>query len=415
VVGYGSTMTRIAVTGLGILSPLGLDVEAYWEGLLAGRSGVDFITGFPTDKLRTDIAASVRGFDPSTILQPRELDHTGRVVQLGLGASLEAVRRARAEDVEPARAGVLVSSGQGAVEIFEEQVQRATARGPRAVSPYFIPSSMPNALSGLVATKLRFMGPSFNIASACATSTHSIAIGAMLIMSGDADVVVVGGGEAATCPSTLAGFGNARALAKSFEGDPARASRPFDKQRSGFVIGEGAGALVLESEAHAAKRGARPLSWLRGWGMSSDAEHVTRPHPEGLGLKLAIEAALRRAEIGPGDVGYLNPHATSTPAGDVAEYKALVAVFGESLRKLPVSATKSMIGHLLGGAGAAEAIATVLTLRDQEIHPSINVDELDPIFELDVVRERRRADVRFALKTSAGFGGHNGALVFERA
>jgi len=408
-------MPRIAITGLGLLSPLGLDVPAFWEGLCAGRSGVGFITEFSTEKLRTDIAASVPGFDPKSVLESREIDYTGRVVQLGLAASLQAARQARLEGVDKTRVGVLVSSGQGAVEIFEEQVKRAATRGPRAVSPYFIPSAMPNALSGLVATKLGLMGPSFNIASACATSTHSIAIGALMIASGDADVVITGGGEAATCPNTIAGFGNARALAKAYEGDPTRASRPYDKHRSGFVIGEGAGALVLESEAHAAARGAKPIAWLTGWGMSSDAEHVTRPHPEGLGLKLAIEAALRRSGIAPAQVGYLNPHATSTPAGDVAEYKALCAVFGAALPKIPLSATKSMIGHLLGGAGAAEAIACVCSLRDQRLHPSINVDELDPIFDLDVIREARSADVRYAMKTSAGFGGHNCALVFERA
>lgn len=408
-------MPRIAVTGLGIVSPLGLDTEAYWQGLCAGRSGVDFITEFPTDKLRTDIAASVRGFDPTSVLESREVDYTGRVVQLGLAAATQAIRQARLEDVDKTRVASLVSSGQGAVEIFVEQVQRVATRGPRSVSPYFIPSSMPNALAGLIATKFGFMGPSFNVASACATSAHSIALGALLVLSGDADVVVAGGGEAATCPSTIAGFGNARALAKAYQGDPTRASRPYDKERSGFVIGEGAGAMVLESEEHAARRGARPIAWLGGWGMSSDAEHVTRPHPEGLGLRLAIEAALRRARVSVAEIGYLNPHATSTPAGDVAEYKALQAVFGDALRQIPISATKSMIGHLLGGAGAAEAIACVCSLRDQKLHPSINVDELDPEFDLDLVREARPSDVRFALKTSAGFGGHNCALLFERA
>ncbi|MEB2310649.1 MAG: beta-ketoacyl-[acyl-carrier-protein] synthase family protein [Sorangiineae bacterium] len=408
-------MPRVAITGLGLLSPLGLDVESSWEGLSSGRSGVDFITEFPTDNLRTDIAASVRGFDGTTVLEPRELSHTGRITVLGYAATLEAARQAKLEEVDKTRVGVLVSSGQGSVEIFEDQLQRIPTRGPRSVSPYFIPTAMPNALSGMVTTKLGLMGPSFNIVSACATSAHSLAIGATLIASGDADVVLAGGGEAATRPSTIAGFGNARALTRAFEGDPRRASRPYDKQRNGFVIGEGAGTLVLESEEHARRRGARPLAWLSGWGMSSDAEHMTRPHPEGLGLALAMNAALRRAGITPAEVGYLNPHATSTPAGDVAEYRAFQAVFGDRLPRIPISATKSMIGHLLGGAGAAESIACVCTLRDQRLHPSINVDELDPVFDLDVVREPRAADVRYALKTSAGFGGHNCALLFERA
>jgi 3-oxoacyl-[acyl-carrier-protein] synthase II len=214
--------------------------------------------------------------------------------------------------------------------------------------------------------------------------------------------------------NTVAGFGNARALARAFEGDPKRASRPYDVDRNGFVMGEGAGALVLETEEHARKRGIAPLGYLVGWGMSSDAEHLTRPHPEGLGLRIAIEAALRRSGIAPGDVGYINPHATSTPRGDVAEYQSMKQVFGDTLRTIPLSATKSMIGHLLGGAGAASAIAVVCSLRDQRLHPSINVDRLDPVFDLDLVRKARRCDFRYALSNSAGFGGHNCVLAFER-
>ena len=213
----------------------------------------------------------------------------------------------------------------------------------------------------------------------------------------------------------MAGFGNARALARAYHGDPTRASRPYDTDRSGFVMGEGAGAIVLESEEHATLRGKKPLAYLVGWGMTSDAEHLTRPHPEGKGLRLAIEAALRRARIAPSDIGYINPHATSTPQGDVAEYLSMKQVFGEELARVPISATKSMIGHLLGGAGAAEAIAVVCSLLDQKIHPSINVDRLDPTFEIDLVREARSSDIRYAISNSAGFGGHNCVLAFERA
>jgi 3-oxoacyl-[acyl-carrier-protein] synthase II len=312
-------------------------------------------------------------------------------------------------------AGCLISTGQGAVEIFEEQIARSTARGPRAVSPYFIPGVMPNSPAALVSIRFGLMGPSYNIASACATGTHSIATSAMMIEAGDADVMVAGGAEAATRLNTVAGFGNARALARALEGDPRKASRPFDKRRQGFVMGEGAGALVLEAEDHARARGARILAYVAGWGFTSDGAHLTRPLVEGTGLGLAAERALRRAGIGPAEVGYINPHATSTQQGDVAEYNALYRVFGDRLARVPMSATKSMIGHLLGGAGAVESIATVCTLVDQTIHPSINVDDLDPVFAVDLVREARRADVRFALKASAGFGGHNGALVFERA
>jgi len=406
---------RIAITGMGLVSPLGPDVASYWRGLCEGRSGVSFITEFPTDRLRSDVAALVTGFDPARHFDRKEQEIYGRATQFAAIASAEAIEQAKLGDVDRERVGVLVSTGQGAVEIFEEQIQRAAERGPRAVSPYFIPGVMLNAVSALISVKHAFMGPSFNVASACATANHSIAVSAMMILSGEADVMVAGGAEAATRSNTVAGFGNARALARSFRGDPARASRPYDLDRCGFVMGEGAGALVLESETHAKKRGARPLAFLTGWGLTSDAEHLTRPHPEGRGLRLAMEAALRRAQIAPAELGYINPHATSTPQGDVAEYLAMLQVFGPALRNIPVSATKSMIGHLLGAAGAAEAIAVICSLRDGVLHPSINVDRLDPIFEIDLVRETRRAPVRYAISNSAGFGGHNCVLVFERA
>jgi 3-oxoacyl-[acyl-carrier-protein] synthase II len=422
---------RVAVTGLGVVSPVGSDVPTFWESLSAGRSGVDFITAFPTEKLRSDVAAMVSGFDPGRYLSPKEVDIYGRVTQMALAAATEALAQAglggllragedapqpEIEGVDRRNIGCLVSTGQGAVEIFEEQIARSTARGPRAVSPYFIPGVMPNSAAALISIRYGLMGPSYNIASACATGTHSIATSAMMILAGDADVMVAGGAEAATRLNTVAGFGNARALARAVDGDPKKASRPFDKRRCGFVMGEGAGALVLEAEEHARARGAKILAFVTGWGMTSDGEHLTRPHPEGAGLALAVERALARARVAPGEVGYLNPHATSTTQGDVAEYHALRRVFGDHLGRLPMSATKSMIGHLLGGAGAVESIATVRTLTDQVVHPSINVDELDPVFAgIDLVRERRRVDVRYALKASAGFGGHNCALVFERA
>jgi 3-oxoacyl-[acyl-carrier-protein] synthase II len=406
---------RIAITGLGIVSPLGLDVPSYWRGLREGRSGVSLITDFPTDRLRSDVAASVTGFDASRWFDKKEQEIYGRVEQLAAVASEEAIAQADLSRVDKTRIGVLVSTGQGAVEIFEEQIRRSAERGPRAVSPYFIPGVMLNAVAALVSVRGGYMGPSFNVASACATANHSIAVSAMMILAGEADVMIAGGAEAATRLNTVAGFGNARALARSFHGDPKRASRPYDMDRFGFVMGEGAGALVLETETHARKRGAEPLAFLSGWGLTSDAEHLTRPHPQGRGLRLAIEAALRRAHIAADEVGYINPHATSTPQGDVAEYQAMAQVFGAALRKIPISATKSMIGHLLGAAGAAEAIAVVCSLRDGVLHPSINVDRLDPIFDIELVREARQVKVRHAISNSAGFGGHNCVLAFERA
>ncbi|WP_437329228.1 beta-ketoacyl-[acyl-carrier-protein] synthase family protein [Sorangium sp. So ce381] len=437
---------RVVVTGIGAVCPLGNDVATTWQNLLAGRSGVDYIRDFPVDRLRSDIAASVKAFDVGRYLSPKEAEIYGRVTHFSLAAAVEALReagivpieRAPAADDEAVRAGAraqgapplaaapasgldrtrigcLMSTGMGSVEIFEEQVARSAARGPRAVSPYFIPGVMPNGAAALISMRYGLMGPSYNLASACATGTHSIATSALMIEAGEADVMVAGGAEAATRLNTVAGFGNAKALAKAVDGDPARASRPFDRRRQGFVMGEGAGALVLEEEQHALARGAKPLAIMAGFGMTTDAEHLTRPHSGGLGLALAVERALARAGTAPEAIGYINPHATSTPQGDAAEVLALRRVFGERLARIPISATKSMIGHLLGGAGAVETIAVVCSLRDQLLHPSINVDELDPECSLDVVRERRAVDLRHAVKCSAGFGGHNCALVLERA
>lgn len=422
---------RVVITGVGMVTPLGHDAESTWSALREGRSGVGFITEFPTDKLRSDIAAMVKDYDPRTHLSNKESEIFGRVVPFSLGAAVEALKNAgldfpKGEDeiakpgvgrlpVDPARIGCLMSTGQGAVDIFEQQIAKSAERGPRAVSPFFIPSVMLNIVPALIAMRYGFMGPSYNIASACATGTHSVATGALLIEAGEADVMVVGGSEAATRLNTVAGFGNARALGRSVDGDPTKTSRPFDKRRSGFVMGEGAGALVLEAEESALARGAKPLAIVAGFGMTSDGDHLTRPHADGTGLRLAVERALARAGIGPEDVGYINPHATSTPQGDAAEVAALKYVFGDRLARIPMSATKSMLGHLLGGAGGVEAAVTTLSLRDQTLHPSINVDEVGEEFDLDLVREARSVDLRYALKVSAGFGGHNCALILERA
>ncbi len=441
-----SSKRRVAITGIGIVSPAGNDVPTFWSHLLSGQSGVSLITDFPTDKLRSDVSASVRGFPADRFFSPKETEIHGKVTQFSLGAAFEAMRSAGLEALyrppkrggahkdedddgegdagtagDPHRgvrlsAGCLVSTGQGAVDVFEREIEKSRVRGPRAVSPFFVPSVMPNAAAALIAMRFGLMGPSYSLASACATGTHSIAMGSLLIESGDADMMVVGGAEAATQLNTVAGFGNTRALARAIGGDPTKASRPFDKKRAGFVMGEGAGVLVLEGEDAARARGAVPLAYVAGFGMSTDATNLTKPLTDGRGLLLAIERSLARAKVAPSDIGYINPHATSTPQGDVAEYRALRSAFGGGLARVPVSATKSMLGHMLGGAGAAEAIAVVCTLRDQLIHPSINVDELDPVFEgLNLVTEKRSADVRYALKLSAGFGGHNCALIFERA
>lgn len=425
---------RVVVTGVGCVTPLGLDARSTWTALCEGRSGVDFITEFSTEKLRSDVAASVKGFDSSRYFSNKEAGIYGRATQLAFAAAQEALAQAGldfpkeqiADEEEPSsrppgaakspcdlgRVGCLVSTGQGAVELFEEQILKSHERGPRAVSPYFIPGVMLNAVSGLISMRYGLMGPSYNIASACATGTHSIATSALLIEADEADVMVAGGSEAATRLNTVAGFGNARALARAVNGDPTKACRPFDKKRAGFVMGEGAGCLILEEEEHARRRGARVLATVAGFGMSSDGEHITRPHSDGLGLQLAIARALQRAGIAPRDIDYVNPHATATLQGDVAEYRALYQVFGDHLHSMPVSATKSMLGHLLGGAGGVESIVTVMSLSEQRVHPSINAEDIDPMFQFDLVRQARDLKLRYALKNSSGFGGHNCALVF---
>jgi 3-oxoacyl-[acyl-carrier-protein] synthase II len=425
---------RVAVTGIGVVTPLGNDVATFWRRLCAGESGVGRIEEFPTDSLRSDICARVRGFDAELLLSRKETEIYGRVTQLTLAASVEAMdmaglgglmrtdvpggeERQGGGAMDRTRIGCLASTGQGSVDIFEQQIEKSRERGPRAVSPFFIPGVMPNSGTALVSMRFGLMGPSYNLASACATGTHSIATGAMMIECGLADAMVVGGAEAATRLNTVAGFGNARALARAIDGDPTKSSRPFDVDRQGFVMGEGAGALVLEDLAHAQARGATVLAVLAGYGMSSDGEHLTRPHEDGEGVYLAAKQALARAEVAPERIGYINPHATSTKAGDVAEIRALRRLFGDQLATVPMSATKSLIGHLLGGAGAVESIAVVCTLRDGRIHPSINVDRLDPeLGEVDVVRGAARdVPIAHALKISAGFGGHNCALVFSAA
>ncbi|MFO0660346.1 MAG: beta-ketoacyl-[acyl-carrier-protein] synthase family protein [Polyangiaceae bacterium] len=406
---------RIAVTGMGVISPIGNDVDTFWQSLVAGKSGVSILDRFPIDKLRTDVAAVVRDFDIGDAMDEKEKSLHGRVTKMLVGAASQALRQAALpESYDRDRVGVLLGPGQAPVELLDENFAKVAERGVRVVSPFFVPTVMPNAAAALVSIRHQFRGPNFSLASACATGVHSLAVGAMMILTGEADAMVVGGGEAAIVPSCVAAFGNARALARSIEGDATRASRPYDTGRNGFVMGEGAGALVLEREDLARARGATIYGLLSGWGMSGDAEHIVRPHPEGRGVALAVKAALKRAEITPEQLGYINPHATSTPQGDIAEYSALRASLGDSLSKTPVSATKSILGHLLGGAGAVESIATVLSLHHGVAHPSLNLDNKDPIFELDIVTSARELKIQHALKTSAGFGGHNAALVFSR-
>lgn len=415
-------LRRVVVTGLGVVSPIGADVATFWQALCAGKSGVSALDLFPIDKLRTDCAAIVRGGeetwhrDVAEVLDEKERELHGRVTKMLVAAGQQAVRQARLADLpasERDRVGVILGTGQGSVEILGAGFDKAREKGLRTVSPFFIPSAMPNAASALLSIKHGLRGPTWTMASACATGIHALAVGALLVATGEADAMIVGGGEAALQPACLAGFGNARALAKSFEGDPTRASRPFDADRTGFVIGEGAGALVVETEEHARARKVAIIAHLIGWGSSSDASHLVRPPDDGRGLALAIERAMQRAGLTSKSLGYINPHATSTQAGDIAEYHGLRAALGDHVEQIPISASKSILGHLLGGAGAVEAVATALSVQTGTIHPSLNVDRLDPVFTLDVARTQRRMEKRVALKTSAGFGGHDAAIVLS--
>ena len=339
----------------------------------------------------------------------------GRVEQLAVAAAAEAVAQASLDAVDKTRVGVLVSTGQGAVEIFEEQIAARAARGPRAVSPYFIPGVMLNAVSALLSIRHRFMGPSFNIASACATASHSIATSALMILAGEADVMLAGGGEAATVLNTVAGFGNARALARAYEGDPGARLAPLRRRSQRVRHGEGAGALVLEAEEHAKKRGAKVLAYLVGWGMTTDAEHVTRPHPEGSACASPSKRPSRRA----GDQARRRRLHQPARHLDAAGRRRRVPVDEAGLRR--AARRDPDLGHQFddwappGRRRRGRAIAVVCSLLDQLLHPSINVDRLDPVFEIDLVREARRADVRYAISNSAGFGGHNCVLTFERA
>jgi len=406
---------RVVITGLGTVNPLGLEVASFWEACLAGRSGVGEIRSFDAAPLRTRIAAEVRGFHPEDHLERRLARRTDRYGQLFLvaaGQALADAGLAYAED-DPAaeRAGVAVGSGIGGILTFQEGMDAMRRRGYERVSPYAIPQIICNMAAGQASIEHHLYGPSLCAVTACAASANALGDAAEVIRRGDADVMLAGGGEAAVTEFAVAAFSQARALSTRNE-DPAGASRPFDAGRDGFVMGEGAAALVLEDEGHARARGATIYGVLAGYGMSSDGYHITLPRPGGVGAARAMAAALRSACLRPGEIDYINAHGTSTPANDAAETSAIKAVFGEQAYRVPVSSTKSMTGHLLGGAGALEALVCVLAIRDGVVPPTVNYAAPDPECDLDYVpNEARRLPVRAAMSNSFGFGGHNVALV----
>ena len=409
---------RVVVTGMGLISPVGNTVESAWQSLLAGQSGVGLIEHFDTTPFATRFAAMVKDFNGEdyniTRKDARKMDY---FIQYGIAAGMQAIKDAGIEITEEnaKRIGCAIGSGIGGLGLIEENHSALIHGGPRKISPFFVPSTIVNMIAGHLSIIFGLKGPSITIATACSSGVHNIGHAARMIAYGDADGMLAGGGEKASTALGIGGFGAARALSTNND-NPQAASRPWDKDRDGFVLGDGAGILFLEEYEHAKKRGAKIYAELVGFGMSSDAYHMTSPPEDGSGAALAMECALRDAGITAEQVGYINAHGTSTPAGDKAETQAVKSVFKENSKKVMVSSTKSMIGHLLGAAGAVESIFTVLALQDQAIPPTINLDNPDEGCDLDYVPHTARQvkGLEYALCNSFGFGGTNGSVLFKK-
>jgi 3-oxoacyl-[acyl-carrier-protein] synthase II len=408
-------MTRVAVTGIGAVTPLGLDVPSTWAAACAGRSGIDWISAFDTDGLPVRVAAEVKGFDPTEVVSAKEARKLERNVLLGVAAGREALADANLNGFDPTRVGVIFGSAIGGVPGIVEQAETLRERGPDRVSPSFLPNVLVDSVSGQLAISLGIKGPNYAVVSACATGSHAVGEAAEMIRRGAADAVLAGGTESCIIPLILAGFTAMRGLAVEDE-EPPRASRPFDATRAGFVMAEGAGALLLEDWETAERRGAAIHAEVLGYGASNDAHHMAQPEPEATGVAAMMSGALERAGVDPKRVGYINAHGTSTPLGDAAETRAIKQVFGAHAYDLAVSSTKSMMGHTFGAAGAIEAIMCVLALRDGVLPPTINYRERDPECDLDYVpNEAREARVDVALSNAMGLGGHNGCVLLGRA
>lgn len=409
-------MRRVVVTGLGVVAPNGIGTDTFWENLVAGVTGIDRITRFDASHHDSKIAGEVKGFDPLLYMEKKEVKKMDLFIHYALASAIMAIDDARLkfEESERSRIGVMIGTGMGGVPALEESHNVLLEKGPGRISPFFIPSIITNLASGQIAMRYGFRGPNSCVSTACATGNHAIGDSLELIKRGAADVIIAGGSEAVISPLTIGGFGAMKALSTRND-EPHRASRPFDKGRDGFVMGEGAGVLVIEELQHALRRGAKIYAELVGYGMSADAYHMTAPEPEGLGAIAAMRLALEAARLSPEDVDYINAHGTSTPVGDTAETRAIKQVFGGHAYRLAVSSVKSMTGHLLGAAGGVESLATVLTIYHGLIPPTINYDEPDPGCDLDYVPNKaRQAEVRVALTNSFGFGGTNATLVFKQ-
>nr|WP_145552242.1 beta-ketoacyl-ACP synthase II [Variovorax boronicumulans] len=409
---------RVVVTGLGCLSPVGATVESSWQALLAGQSGIDLVQSFDASNLACKFAGEVKGFDVGAYIPDKEARHMDRFMHLGIAAACQAVADSglttgdALSEEEATRIGCNVGSGIGGLPMIEQTHAELVNRGPRRVSPFFVPASIINMISGHVSIKYGFKGPNIAVVTACTTGLHAIGLSARMIESGDADVMVAGGAESTVSPLGIGGFAAARALSTRND-DPKAASRPWDKGRDGFVLGEGAGVVVLEEYERAKARGAKIYAELVGFGMTGDAYHITAPNVDG--PRRSMQMALRNAGLNPDQVQHLNAHGTSTPLGDVNESNAVKAVFGEHAYKLAINSTKSMTGHLLGGAGGIESVFTILALYHQKIPPTINLTDPDPECDLDYCANTARdARIDVALKNNFGFGGTNGSLVFKR-
>ena len=410
-----NTDRRVVITGMGVVTPVGNDLETFWSALKEGKSGIGKITAFDISQYDCKIAGEVRNFDPKTVFKnPKDVRRTDRFVQLATGAAKMAVQDSGVdlEKVNRDRFGTIISSGIGGLKTLEEQFTILMNKGPSRTSPFTIPMLISNMASGVISMEFGLRGPNLCIVTACATSNNSIGESWRMIKFGDADIFLAGGSEASIVELGLAGFSSMRALSKRND-EPERASRPFDRDRDGFVMSEGAGVCVVEELEHAKKRGAKIYCELAGYGLSADAHHMTAPPDDGEGAARAMKMALDHAKLSPVDVDHINAHATSTGLGDIAETKAIKMVFGEELaKKIPISATKSMTGHLLGGAGAVEMAACALAIRDGIVPPTINLEHPDELCDLDYVANKaREKKVRVALNNSFGFGGHNATLV----
>ncbi len=407
---------RVVVTGLGVISPIGIGVTDTWAATLAGQSGIGPITLFDARGYPCTIAGEIKDFDPSACLPGKDARKMDRFIQLGMAAGIEALRDSGIEvtDANAERIGVHIGAGIGGVETIENTTELLHSKGPRRVSPFYIPMSIINMAAGHFSIMHGLKGPNLSMVTACTTGTHAIGDAGRLIEYGDADVMIAGGTEAAITPTSVAGFGNARALSRRND-DPAGASRPWDRGRDGFVMGEGAGIVVLEELEHARRRGARIYAELAGFGLSGDANHMTMPAPGGEGASRCMDSAMRNGGLNPDEVDYINAHGTSTPLGDVAETLAIKRSFGNHARRLAISSSKSMIGHLLGAAGGVEAVLTVLAIHHQVMPATINLTDPDDECDLDYVPNAARdATIDVALSNSFGFGGTNGTLALRR-